>query len=39
MVNAVWEYAKSEMDQGVSDDINKMQVMMKINKLLLQLDD
>ena len=24
MVDAVWEYANNEMDQGVSDDINKM---------------
>jgi len=39
IVDAVWEYAKRIMDHGVCDDINKMQVIMKINRLLLQLDD
>lgn len=39
MVDAVWEYAKNEMEQGCSDEANKMQVMMKINKLILRLED
>ena len=39
LIDAVWEYGKNEMDQGVSADTNKLQVMMNIDKLLLQLND
>ena len=39
MVAAVWEYTNKETEIGVTLDINKKQVITRINHLILQLED